>query len=271
MKDLFEYTDYKAYLNERLDDDPILGGRGVRARLSEAASCKTSYTAQVLRGHAHFTPEQGEGINQFLNHSDDEGQFFLLLLQLARAGTPALRARLSKLLQGLKKTRLVLKNRLKVDLVLHEQAALIYYSAWYYSAIHAIVSIPEFQSVETISRFLRLPQKTVAEVLDFLVSTGILIKSAGVRGYKTGTAKIHLGSDSPLISKHHTNWRVQAIRSLEVQREEDLHYSSVVSISHDDSTRIREILVKTIERIRSIIDASKEEKIQSFSLDFFGF
>lgn len=74
-----------------------------------------------------------------------------------------------------------------------------------------------------------------------------------------------------MISKFHTNWRVQAIRSLD--REEfgqDLHYSSAISIAEADFPRIKGMLVKAIEEIKAVIRESEAEAAYSFSLDLFG-
>src|ERR1700733_5866480 len=91
--DIFDYLDYKSYLKARLDDPEEGGGRGARSRLSEAIDCQTAYTAQVLRGSADFSLEQGESINEFLGHTYEQGNFLLLLIQHKRAGTQRLKER----------------------------------------------------------------------------------------------------------------------------------------------------------------------------------
>ena len=92
MIDLFEYTQYKDFLNDKLDELDQ-GGRGSRAQMSRAIDCQTAYTAQVLRGSAHFSLEQAEAINEFLGHTEDQGYYFLTLLQWAKAGTKKLQNR----------------------------------------------------------------------------------------------------------------------------------------------------------------------------------
>jgi hypothetical protein len=63
---------------------------------------------------------------------------------------------------------------------------------------------------------------------------------------------------------------MQAIRSIDINNSADLHYSTVVSMSRADVSRIKEILIKSIEESRAVIRDSKEEKIQSICIDFFG-
>lgn len=263
-KSLFEYIDYKAYLINRLDHDPK--GRGSRSAFAKAIHCQTAYVSNVLRGHQHFTPEQGEEINHYLAHNEFEADYFSLLLAYARAGTPRLRARIQEQLDKIKEGRFVISKRIEPTSVLSRENQLVYYSEWYYSAIHTLTSISHFNSVVKIADGLRLNSKLVSNVLEFLLQTGLVQKSAN--GFKIGTTRLHVGNESPLISKHHANWRLIALQSLQ-NKNDDLHYSSVVTLSFEDVDKIKEILLKTIKDVKAIIRDSKEETQHSLCFDFF--
>lgn len=268
--ELFESTDYKAFLNAKLDEMDGQG-RGARARMSKVIGCHTAYTAQVLRGSSHFSLEQGEAINDFLGHTESQGHYFLLLIQIERAGSEKLKKRFAKELQGLRDSHSLLKNRLDVREGLAEHEQITYYSSWIYGAVHALVSIPGYQSADRISQRLGIGALQAGETVEFLLRSGLLER--GHKGeLRIGKSQIHLGSDSPLISKHHMNWRLQAMRSLErgsLGEVAGTHYSSVISISKGDAKKIREKLVEALQTIRPIIHASKEEALYALSLDFF--
>lgn len=268
MKSVFEFFDYKAYLKLRLAELPRKG-RGERRRLAEALKCNTTYISQVLAGPAHLSPEQTERANRFLNHSKDEGQFFFLLVQHGRAGTPELREFLSQQLGEIQERRNALKNRLKFEKALRSEDQATYYSAWYYTAIHFLISLPQFQTPRALSAHLHLPMTRVLEVLDFLTKKG-LASHEGER-YVTGQINIHLGTDSPMLSKHHTNWRMQAIADLDRGEldKRHLHYSSIVTISEKDVSIIREALITAIEKVRAVVRESREERLYCYALDFF--
>jgi uncharacterized protein (TIGR02147 family) len=266
QKTIFDYKEYKAYLNDTIEKAPKKG-HGMRSALAQAAGCQTAYISQVLNGSAHLSLEQAEGINRFLGHQRDEAQFFLLLIQYDRAGTPALKDRLRGQITELIERRLVLKNRLDVKKTLSREHQATYYSAWYYAAIHILLTIPEFRTVSAIAKRIGLPSKRVSEVLEFLISVGLAERAGD--SYRVGATRIHLESDSPLIAKHHANWRMQAIQALDRGAEENLHYSSVVSVSKDDLLKIKSMLVQSIESAKAVIKDSKEETLCGFSLDFF--
>lgn len=267
MDDLFEFEDYKDFLNGKLDELDQ-GGRGSRARMSRFIGCQTAYTAQVLRGSAQLSLEQAEGINDFLGHTEEQGQYFLLLVQVAKAGTPKLKSRFRKQLEQMQQSRKLLKNRLNVKENLREHEQLVYYSSWVFGAVHALVSIPDFQNPEQISKRLDISMKQSGEVLQFLIDTGLVEKKAS-GNLEIGKGQIHLGADSPLISRHHLNWRLQAMRQIERDPQFGLHYSSVISISRDDHRIIRERIVALLKEVKPIIRDSREEELYSLSMDFF--
>lgn len=264
-KHLYDYTDYKLYLNDRLDSSS--DGRGSRSSLARAIRCQTAYVSSALRGHAHFTPEQGEYINEYLGHTDSESDFFMLLLQHQRAGTENLRRRLKKQMDKISSTRFDIKKRLSAGFEMSSEEHAQFYSEWYFAAIHALVSIPGYQAVQSIANYMSLDIKTVAKIVDFLLTTGLLEQSK--EGLKIGNARTHLGADSPFISKHHINWRLLAMQKVASNRGDNLHYSSVITLSEDDATKIKEMLVASIKNAKSIVRDSKEETLQCFSIDFF--
>lgn len=265
-KTVFEYRDYKKYLADWIESRPGQG-RGERSRIAQALNCHLAYVSQVLGGGAQFSPEQAEMLNRHLGHDSEETDFFMLLVSLGRAGTKALEAYYSKLIQQTLERRAVLKNRLNYQKTLSKEDQATYYSAWYYAAIHLLLGVPELQTKKALSEYLGLSLQRVSQVLDFLVGVG-LAQEEGNR-YRIGATSIHLGNDSPLISKHHSNWRMQALQSLERERPEELHYSSVVTMSRADLEKIRSILVGAIEQVRGVVRESKEEALFCYSLDLF--
>ncbi len=267
-KNVFDYKDYKAYLKATILAKPK-GGRGIRLALARSIGCPVSHISQVLTGSSHLSMEQAEGVNEYFGHTLEEANFFLLLLQYSRAGTHALRNRLDSQIQQTLEKRLILKERLGIKATLSVEDQSTFYSSWIYGAIHVMLSIEKFQTKESIANYLGISIKRVGEILEFLSSIGLAVPIESGR-FKIGTNRIHLGNDSPLISKFHTNWRMQAIRSLDHDRsKEDLHYSSAVTLSDDDCMRIKSLLVNTIDEIKQIIKGSKEEGAHCFSVDFF--
>lgn len=263
---VFEFDDYKAYLGQIF---PTQGeGRGKRSKLALALRCQTAFVSQVLNGHVHFSLEAAVQLNEFLGHSEAESHFFMLLVQQGRAGSPTLAAYFARQIGQVREKRQEVRERIQVQATLSHEGQMTYYSAWYYAAIHVMLSIPEFGDKEKIAHYLRLPLARVTEVLEFLAANG-LATSDGAR-FRIGSARIHLGRESPMLAKHHVNWRTRVLQSIDQAKPEDLHYSSVLTLSAKDAPRIRSILLQALETCEPVVTASPEEGVYCMAVDFFG-
>ena len=72
------------------------------------------------------------------------------------------------------------------------------------------------------------------------------------------------------MNKHHTNWRIKAIQSLDNKNDTDMHYSGVITCSHQDIEKIREVMLSAIQEIKALIRESQDETLFVYSLDLFG-
>jgi uncharacterized protein (TIGR02147 family) len=266
QKSIFDFNDYKDFLREWLKSLPGRG-RGKRTELASAMNCKLAYVSQILNGDAQLSLEQAEILARYWGFSKDETEFLFLLVQLGRAGTENLRRFFLTHVEQTRAKRAVLKERFGVAEGMSELDRARYYSAWYFTAAHFLLTIPHFRSRAEISRRLDLEPQKVAEILDFLVKAGLAIQE-GDRFLPTKMT-IHLGNDSPEIIKHHANWRTRAIIASESETAADLHYSSVMSLSKSDAKKIRELIVQQIEQVREKVLPSPEEELYSFCLDWF--
>ena len=52
--------------------------------------------------------------------------------------------------------------------------------------------------------------------------------------------------------------------------DQDLHYSSVVSVSRADAEVIRRMLMKSVSELNQRVNSSESEVLYGFCLDFFG-
>lgn len=236
--------------------------------MARQARCHLAYISQVLAGHAHFSLEQAEALNGLLEHGDEESTYFLVLVEWGRAGTHSLKMHFERQLRKMQDQRLLLTNRFTDKRSLTPENQSTYYSHWAYCAVHMAVLNPDLRSPGVLSRYFDLPLPKVLEILDFLVSVGLVRREDGV--FWPGDVRIHLDHNSSMIAKHHVNWRLQAMRALERETPHELHYSGVISVGHGDLPRIREALVRALEQVRGIVKNSKDEAVYCYSLDLFG-
>lgn len=241
--------------------------RGTKAKLAEAAECQPTYISQVLHGKAHLSPEQAERIIRYLRLSQEEAQFFMLLLSKDRAGTSELKKFYLAQIEERIVRRMNVVNRLGANNALTEEQHAVYYSSWQYLAIHMALTIPELRTREALAQHFNIGLERIDKILEFLVQTGLATPDKNT--YTTGVQVIRLGKDSPHIVKHHSHWRQQSIESLEKETPRDLHYSATVTLSSMDVLRIKERILEHIKENVDVIRASPAEEVYVYNLDFF--
>lgn len=263
---IFKYSGYKVYIEDAIGAMPRRG-RGVKLKMAEVMGCQSSFITQVLAGPAHFSPEQLQALDVVFEHTELEAEYFLFLLHFERAGTPALKEFYRRQLDRIILQELNLSKTIHTRDKLDERERAIYYSQWYYIAIHIAVTIGAYQNVDALCTLLHLPRPKILEALAFLKEVGLVTESDG--RLDAGRTIVHLDGDSHHITKHHTHLRMKAIDSAALMDDSDLHYSSVVSVSRDDFEKLKLILLDTLKKTRAIINPSPAEELCVFNIDFF--
>lgn len=261
---VFEARDYKAYLSALAEARP----RGFRKSLAEATGCQTAYITHVLNSSGHFSLEQAEAASRFLGFTREETRYWLALVEYNRAGTPTLRRVLSEQLTELRERHLLLRKKVGIQATLSRENQAIYYGSWHYAAVHMAITVPALQSRAALARSLRVPPRKLAQVLEFLISVGLVVQQ-GDR-LTTGKTLLHLEKDSPSIFKHHANWRIRALDALhDDSGEEAVHYSSVVTLSAEDAQKLRALISRHLGEWIHLVKDSREERVYGLGLDFF--
>lgn len=263
-KSVFEYIDYKAYL---LAIEQRGAYKGFRSRLADYTGCQNAFISQVLNGNVNFNLEQAMGIAEFLRLNEDEHQYFLWMIEYKRAGTQVLKKYFHKLMNSLREKNLEIKARVQILQILSTEAQTIYYSNWIYSAVHIAAMIPSLNSIQKIAESLDISEEKTKTTVEFLINYGLLEKAGSF--IKSGHTQIHLGSDSSNINKHHSNWRIESLKSLDLPNRGDLHYSGISCLSKADVEKIRSQFVEVIENYVRLVEKSPEETLYAFNLDFF--
>lgn len=258
---LYDYFCYRKYLSTCFEK------QGLKLSAAKAIKIHSTYISRILKGDANLSLEQAELMNSYLKHNPEESHYFLLLVQHERAGTTTLKEYFkNQILQTLSERQIII-NRIGETRKLPDEFGLKFYSKWYYAAVHILISIPSYQTVEAISEYIKLPYETVSEVLTFLEACHLAIRD-GDR-YKIGPNHIHSGKGSQLSKLHHQNWRHQAILSLENNSDSNLHYSGIFSLTPSIAAEIKENIISCLQKNTELVLASKEEVVYVYNFDFF--
>lgn len=266
MKSVFLALKYRKYLKSYVKNQSQR--RGFLTQISKAISCQNSYLTRVLGEEVHLTPDQAYSLTVFFKFTDSETQYFLKLVDYERAGSPALRQRLKAELEALRNEQENLSKRYAASELKDLEKIMTYYSSWYWAAIHILTDIPNFQKPSEIAKRLSLDEKFVRECLSTLEKFD-LVKRVDDQHWKISSTPMHLPKTSPMISKLHHNWRTQAVTDCENPNSDGLHFSILQTVSHEDIPVIKQLILESIDKYRSVAGPSKAEDLICFSIDFF--
>lgn len=239
--------------------------RGAIKALSEALECHSTFIALVLKGNADFSLEQAMKVCEHYRLSTQETEFFICLLQRDRAGTLPLKGFFQKQLNQLLENRMDIKKRLKSKELELSQKEVTYFNNWIYQAVHAATQI-DGQSSASISKFLKVPEDEVKSVLAHLESMALVQKEKST--WASTNNFLHLSKDSSLIRQLHLTWKTKILADLQSgQPFEGAHYSGAITLSESDYRKVREMLIESLSRIRSVTQKSTSEKVCILSMD----
>lgn len=265
---IFDFSDYKQFVKQRLESMPRKG-HGQYRKIAQFLSVNSVTISQIFHGDRDLSVEQACELRDFFGLSALEGQYFVYLVERERAGTQKLKKMISERLEDLCFKSEDLKQRLPQKMELSEEKRAIFYSKWQYSGVRLLSSIPGFQTVDSISQHFKLSRAEAARIIEFLLATGLCQESSGK--ISMGPSSTHLEATSPLISRHHTNWRLKAIEHLDQLSPQELCLSMPCSLSEKAMRQIRKELVDCIERITKLIDEAPSEQLACLNVDLFSF
>lgn len=260
-----DFKNYRDFIRYRIEQSPRKG-HGQFKKMADFLGIQTSMLSQIMAGHREMNAESASLLCEFFGLNDLESDTFLCLVQLARAGNSRLKAQLERQLKVLRTQSEKVEKRISKERELDEATKAVFYSQWYYSGVRLVTALDGCNTVDAISERLRLPRSQVTRVVEFLVENGLCAYRDGKLQY--GPQSTHVNADSPLVARHHSNWRLKAMENFEGLNSSELVFTSPVAVSQKDALTIRRRLLETIEDWARISDQSPSERLMCLNIDW---
>lgn len=266
MSEIFDYADFRKFLESWIEN---LGsaGYGMKAKIASALGISSSLVSQILKGEKTFTSDQASDLSDFIGLNELESDYLHLLVEFDRAGSVRYREKLLRKLQSLRLQSRRVGKRVPRQKELTEPQKAIFYSSWIYTGIRNLAAIEGYDDAGSIAKKLNLEPGVVNRVIRYLLENNLCREEKGRLTY--GPASTHVDNDSPFVNKHHQNWRFQAIQTMERRRDEDLFFTSPMSLSVDAAALIRKRLPEVIQSIMEIAGPSPSEICGCLNIDWF--
>jgi uncharacterized protein (TIGR02147 family) len=262
----FSYRDYKTYMREWINDLPK-GGRGEMGRIAAFLRINSVNVSQILKGSRHFTTEQALTLSQYLSLSGIEADYFVYMIAAARSGSKDLENFYLGKMDALKLQWANAKSRIVHHKTLSDDQKATFYSNWLYSAVRLLASIKGLDSAKKIADRLKVPESQVATVIKFLIEQGLC--KGTISSVQITEMTTFIDKTSPIVGNHHRNWRLKAIQQFGADVENDLFYSSPVTISRIDQQKVKDEILNLIERFSKRVKESDSEELMCINIDWF--
>lgn len=228
-----------------------------------------SLLSQVLNGSRNFSTEQSLLAAEFFGLNERETDFYLQLVQHERAGSVKLKNYYQGKLKKLRAKSLAAGSRIKATSPMTEVEKAYFYSDIYSSFIRLLASLPQVKTKEDIIELVSLPRAKVNERIDFLLEKGLMIQTE--QGLDLGQGKTHLPADSSLVARHHTNWRLETLKSFDKLGSHDLVFTAPMSLAKKDFQQLRKEILKLIDHFSKTVSSSKAETVACLNIDWIDF
>lgn len=263
---IFEFRDYKEYLRSWVASQPKRG-HGILKKIADHLRISPTMLSHILNGDKDLSAEAAHDLADYLGLSDMEFDYLSLLIQISKAGSFSLKSRLERKIVSEQKKALELKKRLRTDETISEESRALFYSNWLYAGIRNLSACPGFQTVDDIAKRLNISRGSAQKIIDFLLENQLCLMNQDK--LLPGPAQTHLGHDSVFVSRHHQNWRNQAVTKMSEISDKNLFFSSPMSLSVETAELIRQKLPSFIEEIMKVVRPSPSEVVRCLNIDWF--
>jgi uncharacterized protein (TIGR02147 family) len=264
---LFETKNYRDFLEGFIKSQPR-SGHGYKLKIATALKVHPTFVTQVLKYRKTFSKEQAYAVAEFIGMTDLEKDYFLTMVEWDRAGTTSLKKFIEAKLVKLREESEKIKNRVQVFSTMSESDQAVFYSQWFYSALRLSCGLERKTTTKSLAVEFDLPLELVSNVVRFLVSRGLIIENSD-QTLKVGPQNTFLPSDSPLVSRHHMNWRLKAMERHSRLGVDELAFSAPVTLAENEIAEIRLMCLDFIQRVSKKVAKSPPQKLACINIDWF--
>jgi len=267
---IFQYLDYRNFLTEFLKRGSSHPVKMTMTSLAESAGTKVPYLSKCLSNQADLNSDQAYLIGKAIDLSDEELDYFLLLVDYSRSYHQQKKSYLLKKLKDRQRFFLKTEKRIKTEVLkLDLSSQALYYMEPVNLLIHLIMGLnkKKFQE-EDFAKILGVSVKSVLQSLKLLIKCNLISRKND--SYEVVVKNLHLPTDSPLF-KMHQNLMRQFIHQHITRSEDKDSFNLQITFSADEEHRIKikERFLAFLKEADELILKAPAEKLYQMQFDLF--
>lgn len=266
---IYNYLNYKDFIKEYISTLPA-NGRGEYGRMAKAMQISSTLVSQIFNGVRELSLEQSFLMSDYLNLSSDEREYLELLVLKERSGLKKQKDFYLEKIRAVQEKNKSFKKFVKPrSLELSKEDELVYYTEWIHASIRLLSELKEFQSLEALSKKLKVDLEVVRGSAEFLNRVGLVdYKNGRVTGLKNN---LHQEKDSALTLLRQQTWRMKALENFQRKDKNDYFFNALMTIEEKQFEKIKEILAEAVGEIgKQVGEVKSPKKMLCLNIDFFG-
>jgi uncharacterized protein (TIGR02147 family) len=264
LNNIYTYTDYIKILEHFLTTSTA---ENPHKALAKELGVHMSKLSKVLSGTQHLTLDQAFLVSHYFNFDSKETEFFMTLVQIARAVNGKFKTHLQKKLRAFQNNGAVVMNQRETVFSRSEEALL--HSSPYFLAVWHLSMIDGQNSVTHIAHRLKIDVGLVSQVTACLVKLG-LVENMNNRIVPT-VRRIDVSSTSSQIDKFLSNWRFVGIEKLNGSEKGNFFYSEPMTLGKNAYAMLRRRMEVAIAECKTIMETERSEVAICLNIDLFEF
>lgn len=276
MESIFQYTDYRIYINAYLGTLRP----GSKKSVSEAMRISPSLFSQILKGDRDLSADQAFRFATLLQFNSFEKTYWLTLVEANRASSPELRQFLNERLESMRlDSNVSLRKRLGLERTSWSQEFVaVFYSSWHFPVVYCLLAVAGSWTVKSVSERLLIREERILQIMEFFEKNGVIerTEAEGYRLKKTDYVFID-GRDQDThraaVVHNQKNFRELAIMAIEDEQfreqKQGKFMSHIALLAEQDYQEICAEIQGLIESFNAKVAAARFEKIVCLNIDCF--
>ena len=267
---IFNSLDYREILKSEVNRLKREGQNTNFQRLAEAMGIPKSYLSRVLNQGADFNRDQMYLACEYPRLNEEEREFLLILLDMARSGLESRRQKLLQQAQDIQTTHLQSEKHLSAptpDLTLQDIER--YYLNPLNQIVHICLGIDRYQSdLPRLAQDLKRNPQSIQICVQELIDMGVVKKQSS--GYEVLVHSLHLPSKSPTYLAWRNSLKLMAQNHLnDLQPEDSYSFSVVFSANKELQKKLRSLFLKLLHEAEVLVKQAPKEEVFQMSFDLF--
>ena len=265
---IYEEKDYRACLKKLIQEKKLVSKNFSFSNLALSVQVAKSYLSKTIHLHTHLNRDQMYSACEFLNLSEKETDFLLLLHDFQNSDHQKRRKILKQKLDAIVTDTKRIEHKLTAKQVTFtDQELMEYYSDPYFAIVHIALTIKRYAEAPILlARDLKISNEKLGSLFAKLEKLKLISRNG--KSIDVLETSLHLPKDSPLSRVSRTLLKLLTIeRQNHIDTDNNRYYWVTFTANTENQQKIWQKLQESLREIEVIVHESPSEHVYYLGMD----